>query len=518
MTDKPEPPDPTRRRFFRQFAGDVLTSAGSVMGAVQSLQQTSAEAAREMLAGEPMATPGSGTVSVAGAYAVPAESDATNAGYRAPFRWDGDVCRVVDQRRLPDVLADLEVRGAAEAVGVVNDGALVGAPVQAQVAAVTLALVAGRSSVSRAFARRATIRGAANALRNARPGSAPMAAALDRMLALLEHLGMDAEGDVLAGAFRGEAERIVAEASDDHGALVGHVLGALPGEADTPLRVLVAGSTVAMGCGQFGGALSAVMTAHHGGRTVHALVPEGRPGFEGSRVAAWELRQAGVPHAVVTDAAAPGCIAAGEVDAVLVGADRIAANGDVIAPAGTYPLALAAAAAGVTFLVCAATPAVDLGVAEGGDAAVEEGRPSTVLRAAGTRIALEGTEIRNPLQDRVPASLLTAIVTETGVLRPPFGPALAEAVAAASARRSASAGYAALLALREAAAQVTEGDGEGGGNARQAAGPVDVAALRNPTPGSRAAPDSQSTQGAPPVQDATSAPGSPSGSPSGSAG
>ena len=119
--------------------------------------------------------------------------------------------------------------------------------------------------------------------------------------------------------------------------------------------MLVAGSTGAMGGGQFGTALSAVQTVHHAGRPIHALVPEGRPGLEGSRVAAWELRQAGVPHAVVTDAAAPGCIAAGEVQAVLVGADRICANGDVVATAGAYPLALACAASGTPFIVCAAT-------------------------------------------------------------------------------------------------------------------------------------------------------------------
>ena len=103
------------------------------------------------------------------------------------------------------------------------------------------------------------------------------------------------------------------------GPLVGHAISTLPGGAEDPLRVLVAGSTGAMGGGQFGTALSAVQTIHHAGRPIHALVPEGRPGLEGSRVAAWELRQAGVSHAVVTDAAAPGRIAAGEVEAVLVG-------------------------------------------------------------------------------------------------------------------------------------------------------------------------------------------------------
>ena len=120
-----------------------------------------------------------------------------------------------------------------------------------------------------------------------------------------------------------------------------------------------------MGGGQFGTALSAVQTVHHAGRPVHALVPEGRPGLEGSRVAAWELRQAGVPHAVVTDAAAPGCIAARRGAGGARGRRPGRANGDVVATAGAYPLALACAAAGIPFLVCAATTAVDLATGRG---------------------------------------------------------------------------------------------------------------------------------------------------------
>ncbi len=444
MTDRPEsPPDPTRRRFFRQFAGDVVTSVGSVLGAAQLLQQESAEAARDIL-GTTGATGGAPVSTVR-------EEDATGAGFRAPFRWDGDVCRVVDQRRLPDVLTDLEVRGAADAVTAINDGALIGAAVQAQVAAVTVALVAGRATKSRPFARRATIRGAANALRITRPGSAALAAAVDRQLALVEQLGVDADGVAMAAAIRTEAEAILAEAQAEHGALVEHAASALPGTPDEAIHLLTIGSSGAMSGGQFGTALSVIMTLHHAGRPVHALVAETRPLFEGSRVAAWELRQAGVPYAVVTDAAAPGCIAAGEVGAVLVAADRVAGNGDTIAIAGSYPLALAASAAGIPFLVCAPMTALDLATEDGAAATIEEGRPSPVLWAAGTRIAPAGSQIRNPLQDLTPAALVTAIVTGEGVLRAPYMPAIRAAVAAADARRT-SAGFLALVAQRAAEA------------------------------------------------------------------
>jgi methylthioribose-1-phosphate isomerase len=451
MSERPaQPPDPGRRRFFRQFAGEVATSMGSVLGAAQVLQQQSADAARELLSGDPPAGAADATADAPGTATrggpLP-EADASTAGFRAPLRWDGDVCWVVDQRRLPDRLADLEVRGAADAVSAINDGAITGGAVQAQLAAVTLALVAGRAASSRAFARRATIRGAANALRQSRPGSTAVGLAVDRVLALVEALGQDRTGEEVADALRAEAEAIIAEASADHGAVVGNALPILPATGDEPLRVLLTGSSGAMAGGQFGTALSALITAHHAGVVVEALVAEGRPGLEGARIATWELSQADVPHALTTDAAAPGCIARGEVDAVLVTAERICANGDVVGIGGTYPLALAAHAAGVPFLVLAATTAVDPGTPGGADAPREEGRPGPVLVVAGTRIAPEGTTIDNPRLDVTPAAVVTAIVTEEGVARAPFDDVLATHRAAADRRRAvSSAGFAALLA------------------------------------------------------------------------
>ena len=258
---------------------------------------------------------------------------ASGVGYRTPAALGrATCCRVVDQRRLPDVLAELTIEGAADGVAAIRDGAVVGGAIQAQLAAVTLALTATRVKEHRPFARRATIRGAANALKNARPGSAAVRATVHRMLAVEERLGIEAPGEALDAAMHAEAEAVLREASDAHGTLVGLAMAALPpatSDADDPdpappLRVLTIGSTGAMSGGQLGSALSAIMAVHHAGRPIHAIVAETRPGFEGSRIAAWELREAGVPHVVVTDAAAPGRIAAGEVDAVLVGADRVA--------------------------------------------------------------------------------------------------------------------------------------------------------------------------------------------------
>ena len=126
--------------------------------------------------------------------------------------------------------------------------------------------------------------------------------------------------------------------------------------------------------------------------------------------------------------AAPGRIAAGEVDVVLVGADRIAANGDVVAVAGTYPLALAASAAGLPFLVCVPSISIDPALADGSTAPFDEARPGATLTAAGTRVAPEGTTTRTSAQDVTPAALVTAIVTEQGALRPPFATSIAGVV------------------------------------------------------------------------------------------
>lgn len=428
--------DPDRRRFFRQFAGDVVSSVGSMLGAAQMLQQESADAARDLLGATDGPAPVGGVAPPrADGATAQQDLDASTAGFRAAYRWEGDACLVVDQRRLPDTISEIVVRGAADAVTAFNDGMIVGAAAQAQVAAVTVALVANRSAGSRPYARRATIRGAANAMKLSRPASAALRGAVDRMLGVLEAQEADIAGETLAALMRAEAEAVIREASDAHGALVGHVLEALPDNGEEPLRVLTLGSTGAMGGGQYGTALSALIAAHHAERPIRALVAETRPLFEGSRIAAWELRQAGVEHAVVTDAAAPGAIAAGEVDLVLVGAERVAANGDVVGVAGTYPLALAAAAAGIPFLVCAPTTAVDAGLEDGGEAPLEQARVNRLLNAAGNRIAPQGTQVRSRSQDLTPASLVTGIVTEEGVLRPPFGPGLAEHVAAVRALR-----------------------------------------------------------------------------------
>ena len=424
--------DLARRRFFRQFAGEVFQAAATVVGAATVLQRQSAEAAASILnpdfARDEEAT-------------EPADlHDAAPRGFRTPFRFADDdrTLLLVDQRRLPDALVEHPVRSAAEAAWAIRHMVVRGAPAMGQVAALSLALTAGLARNSRPYARRATLRGAARALIDARPTAVNVRWAVERVLARYEALGgIDADGDEAADAMRAEAEAIVGEATDDHGRLAEAGLAALPVVEGRPLQLLTHCNTGPLACGQFGTALGVVQAAHTAGREVHVWVDETRPYLQGARLTAWELQQAGVAHTLLPDAAAGYLLARGEVDAILVGADRIAANGDTANKVGTYPLAVLAARHGVPFFVCAPLSSVDLGTPDGAGIPIEERPADEVLLVRGQRIAPDGTAVRNPAFDVTPAELITAIVTEEGLLRPPFAAPLVNAVARRDARRGA---------------------------------------------------------------------------------
>jgi methylthioribose-1-phosphate isomerase len=443
-----------RRHFFRALAGEVAQTAAAVAAAAASLQHSSAEAAAALL----------GEAAVGGGAATGAP-----LGFRAAFRWDDDRLVLVDQRALPDELREVVVTTATEAAQAIREMVVRGAPAIGQVAAVGLALTARRMATARPYARRATIRGAANALRNARPTAVNLGWAVDRMLARYAALGeLTEDGEAVAAALWNEAERIVFEASEDHGRLAEAGAAALPTPEGRPLEILTHCNTGPLACGQFGTALGIVAVAHHAGRPLHVWVDETRPLLQGARLTAWELASAGVPHTLIADGAAGHLMARGRVDIVLVGADRIAANGDTANKIGTYGLAVLAARHGIPFWVCAPLSSVDPTLSDGGAIPIEERSPAEVLFVRGLRIAPPVTAALNPAFDVTPAELVTAIVTEEGVLRPPFGPALAAALERKRRRRAESA----------ATAEVAP-SGEGGATAGAAAsaGPAATAGV-----------------------------------------
>jgi methylthioribose-1-phosphate isomerase len=380
-----------RRRFFRAFAGELIQTAATVAGAAQALQRASAEAASAIL--DPASVSelrDSGVSAGPGAVTGP-------AGFRTAFREEDGVLLLVDQRRLPDALVEHACRSAGEVAFAIREMIVRGAPAIGAAAAIGLAISAEKIASSRPYARRATLRGGANALINARPTAVNVRWAVERLMARYNEIGdLSEDGEAIAVAMRAEADAIVMEATTDHGRLATFGLAVLPTPEGRPLQVLTHCNTGPLACGQFGTALGVVQAAHHAERPIHVWIDETRPYLQGARLTTWELAQAGVAHTLIPDVAAGHLMASGEVDVILVGADRVAANGDTANKVGTYTLAVLAARHGIPFLVCAPTSSVDLATADGSSIDIEERKPEEVLEIRGVRIAPPGTQVRTP--------------------------------------------------------------------------------------------------------------------------
>jgi methylthioribose-1-phosphate isomerase len=308
-------------------------------------------------------------------------------------RLEPEAVVLLDQRRLPDDVAYLECRSSAEVAEAIRTLAVRGAPAIGVAAAYGYALAAARGE---------DLDEAAAVLLASRPTAVNLPWAIAKMRA------GDEDAAALAararGIHEGEVERCHRMA--EHGA------GLIPGGT----RALTHCNTGPLATGGVGSALGAICEAHARGLVEHVFVDETRPLLQGARLTAWELERAGVPASVVADAAAGSLIARGEVDVVLTGADRIAANGDTANKIGTYPLAVLAAHHKIPFYVVAPSSTVDLAAADGAAIPIEERDPAEIT----TRF-----EALNPAFDVTPAALIAAIVTEEGVHRAPYEESLA---------------------------------------------------------------------------------------------
>jgi methylthioribose-1-phosphate isomerase len=306
------------------------------------------------------------------------------------IRLEADRVVLLDQRRLPDDEVELECRSAEEVAKAIRGMAIRGAPAIGIAAAYGFALAAARGEdLGQAFA----------VLAEARPTAANLVWALREVQAAADPATRARE------LHRQEVERCI-RMSEHAAALL--VRG---GSALTHCN------TGALATAAQGTALGAVREAWARGLLRHVFVDETRPLLQGARLTAWELEAAGIPYTVIADSAAGHLFARGEVDSVLVGADRIAANGDTANKIGTYPLAVVAARHEVPFYVVAPTSTVDLATPTGAEIRIEERDPGEVSSRF---------RARNPAFDVTPADLITAIVTENGVFRAPLADALAE--------------------------------------------------------------------------------------------
>jgi methylthioribose-1-phosphate isomerase len=407
-----------RRRFFRQFAGELANTAATMVGTVQAIQRTSAELAGTIL--DPSRAAESAVATAARPPAVTTEV----IQFRTSFRVAGESIRFVDQRALPGQVIEHASISAAEVCWAIRNEVVVGAPAIGQAAAVGLVLTADRVRTTKPYARRATLRGAANALVNTAPTLASIRWAVDRVMGAYEAVGeLSEDGAAIVDAMNAEAERVIADVTAEHGRLVEAGVAALEGigrgEA-RPLRILVHGPSGALAGGQLGTALSIAIAAHHAEREVQVIVPEGRPNLGGARIACWELAAAGVPHTLVADAAAPALVAAGEVDVVLIPADRVVANGDVAATIGSMALAVVATRRGVPFYVCAPTSSLDAATVTGAGITIGTRPASELQRFNGIELAPLGTPATVPTHDITPADLVTSYITPDGLRATPF--------------------------------------------------------------------------------------------------
>jgi methylthioribose-1-phosphate isomerase len=240
----------------------------------------------------------------------------------------------------------------------------------------------------------------------------------------------EAAGDDTGAAARAalaEAERLAEQDVADNRSIGHHGATLVPDGA----RVLTHCNAGALACVGYGTAIGVIRAAAEAGKGPRVWVDETRPVLQGARLTAWELDRLGIPATLVADVMAGSLMASGDVDLIVVGADRVAANGDVANKIGTYSLAVLAAHHGVPFYVAAPTSTVDLATRTGADIPVEERSPEEVHTVGGARVSPEGVAALNRAFDVTPAALVTAIVTELGVARPPYDKSLRRLVEAA---------------------------------------------------------------------------------------
>jgi methylthioribose-1-phosphate isomerase len=352
---------------------------------------------------------------------MPNDTTDWTAGILDPptLEWRGDHVAMIDQTLLPGELVILEVRtveGMAEAIGALR---IRGAPAIGVAAAYGVVLGALRSQAAEPDAFRAKMAEVIARLRATRPTAVNLSWALDRMAGVL---------DRQAGAPPQQAgEALLAEAREVHREDAGlcRRIGK-HGDELTPdgARVLTHCNAGRLATGGIGTALGVIYTAHHSGKRVSVYADETRPLLQGARLTAWELSRAGIPVTLLCDNAAGRLMSEGKVDLALVGADRIAANGDVANKIGTYQVAVLCRRHEIPFYVAAPFSTLDLSLPDGGTIPIEKRGAEEIVEICGRRLAPPGIDVFSPAFDVTPANLVTAIITDRGVCRPPYGESL----------------------------------------------------------------------------------------------
>ncbi len=330
----------------------------------------------------------------------------------AAIVWEDDRLFLLDQRKLPAQARYLELRTAAATADAIRDMVVRGAPAIGVTAAYGVVLAAREAYSENPHAWKLGIVSHLNRLRESRPTASNLFWALARMQLLVDRLAdlVNPESELLAEAVMIHA----ADIADNRR------MGKLGAELIAgPTSVITHCNAGALATGGYGTALGVIRSAYALGSIKQVFADETRPWLQGSRLTAWELLQDKIPVTLLADGAAASLMAAGGIGWIIVGSDRIAANGDVANKIGTYGLAVAAKHHGVKVMVVAPTSTVDMQIATGREIPIEVRAADELLSCAGRRIGADGAEVWNPVFDVTPAALVDVIVTERGVVHSP---------------------------------------------------------------------------------------------------
>jgi methylthioribose-1-phosphate isomerase len=338
--------------------------------------------------------------------------------------WHNGYVRMIDQRQIPWELVTVDLPDYQAVAEAIRNMTVRGAPAIGASAAFGLALAAQQSTARDLPGLLAELEAAAQVLIAARPTAVNLAWAVNNLMNVArsdEFSNPDDLREALLQMAQQIADEDVAinKRMAEHGA-------ALIQDGDTILHHC---NTGALATVDWGTALGVIRTAHEQGKRIHVLLDETRPRLQGSRLSAWELEQYGISYDILPDTAAGYYMQKGEIRIALVGADRIAANGDVANKIGTYQVAVLAKENGIPFYSVAPTSTIDLQLASGAEIPIEERDRSEVLAPYNHRIVPDHFRARNPAFDVTPNRYLSGIVTEYGIARPPFSESLRRAVA-----------------------------------------------------------------------------------------
>lgn len=327
------------------------------------------------------------------------------------IQWQGESLRLLDQRRLPSETVYLDLHSAGEVATAIHDMVVRGAPAIGITAAYGVVLAAHRHAQLSGAAWRAAMDADMETLAASRPTAVNLFWALARMRARIDALG----GADPVAALTAEAEAMHAEdvAANQRMGELGAAL------IDGPCGVLTHCNTGSLATGGYGTALGVIRSAFGHGKVQRVFADETRPWLQGARLTAWELVQEGIPVSLLVDGAAAALMRSGQVGWVVVGADRIAANGDVANKIGTYAAAVAARHHGIKFMVVAPSSTIDMSIASGAEIPIETRPAAEILACGGVPVAAPGADAWNPVFDVTPADLIDAIVTERGVVENP---------------------------------------------------------------------------------------------------